>query len=134
MPRFYFHLRSPKGVEQDDTGLEFAGLEDAYLEACRTIPELSADFAREERNPARYAFEITDPAGSFLMDVPFTEVLDRGRKPVAPFTAARLQKAAAEVARTAYLINSIEEQRAALQITLAETRRLLAMSKQMRRA
>jgi hypothetical protein len=37
------------------------------------------------------------------------------------------------MARTAHLISAIEEQRAALQITLAETRRLLALSQRARR-
>jgi len=95
MPWFYFHLRGPKGLEPDDTGLEFAGIEAAYLEAYATIPELSADLASEEKNPARYAFEITDPGGELLMDVPFTEVLDRGRKRVSPSSAARFRIAAA---------------------------------------
>ena len=108
---------------------EFAGIEGAYLEACLTVPELSADLAREKKNPARYAFEITDPAGVLLMQVPFTEVLDRGRKPVAPSSARRSHKAAAEMARTAALIISINEERAALQVTLAETSRLLALSR-----
>ena len=130
MPLFYFHLRSPKGLEQDETGLEFADLETAYLEAYRTVPELGAEFARQEKNPARYAFEIADAAGLLLMEVPFTEVLDRGRKPVAPSSPRHLQGAVATMARTAYLITSIREERAALRATLAETKRLLAASKQ----
>lgn len=84
MPWFYFHLRTPRGLEPDDTGLEFAGIEAAYLEACASIPEISADLACEWKNPARYAFEIADPAGRLLMEVPFTEILDRGRKPDVP--------------------------------------------------
>lgn len=81
MPWFYFHLRTPQGLEPDDTGLELAGIEAAYLEACASIPEISADFACEGKNPARYSFEIADPAGRLLMEVPFTEILDRGCRP-----------------------------------------------------
>jgi hypothetical protein len=51
MPWFYFHLRGSKGLEPDDTGLEFAGIEAAYLEAYATIPELSADLASEGKKP-----------------------------------------------------------------------------------
>ena len=92
MPWFYFHLRTPQGLEPDDTGLEFAGIEAAYLEACASIPEISADLACEGKNPARYAFEITDPAGRPLMEVPFTEILDRGRRPNASPFRDRPQK------------------------------------------
>ena len=128
MPLFYFHLRGPKGLERDDVGLEFASLEVAYLEACRSVPTMGAELAHTEKNPARYAFEITDASGALLMEVPFTEVLDRGRKPVAP-ASVQVRSAAAEMARTAYLIGAINEERAAVRATLAETKRLLALTK-----
>jgi hypothetical protein len=92
MPWFYFHLRTPRGLEPDDTGLEFAGIEAAYLEACASIPEISADLAREWKNPARYSFEIADPAGKLLIEVPFTEILDRGCKPDAASSPDRSRK------------------------------------------
>ena len=132
MPWFYFHLRTPTVLERDDTGLEFAGIEVAYLEACHSVPEMSADLVRQKVNPARYAFEIADAAGTLLMEVPFSEVLDRSRRPVPRLTATRARKAAAEMERTAHLITSINEERAALQVTLAETRRLLALSRNAR--
>jgi hypothetical protein len=134
MPLFYFHLRTPEKLERDDTGLEFSGTEVAYLEACRTVPEMSADLVRRNRNPARYAFEITDAGDRLVMEVPFTEVLDRGRKPAVPSAARLLRTATAEMARTAYLISAIDEERAALQVTLAETRRLLRLSRQVSEA
>jgi hypothetical protein len=132
MPWFYFHLRGPEGLERDDIGLELANVEAAYLGACQSVPGMSAELIFETANPMRYAFEITDASGGLLMEVPFTEVLDRGRKPTAPRSALR-RRGAAEMVRTARLISSLEEQRAALQITLAETRRLLALSRQARR-
>ncbi|MBP1182105.1 DUF6894 family protein [Methylobacterium sp. PvR107] len=133
MPLFYFHLRGPNGLERDDVGLELPCVDAAYLGACRAVPGMSADLAREETNPARYAFEITDACGNLLMDVPFTEVLDRGHKPAAPGSGARRGKAAVEMARTASLIFSIREEHAALQVTLTETRRLLALSRKLGR-
>ena len=84
MPRFFFHLRSPAGTERDDVGLEFADLETAYLDACATIPAMSADLVRENADPSRHVFEITDEADRVLMTVPFLEILDRGRKPRKP--------------------------------------------------
>lgn len=82
MPLFFFHLRTPKGFERDDTGLECADLEAAYLEAYQSIPELSAEFFRHGRNPMEYVFEITDVMGTLLFEMPFTETLrERGRPP-----------------------------------------------------
>jgi hypothetical protein len=59
VPWFYFHLRSPVGLERDEIGLEFASIEAAYLEACRTVPAMSAELVYEKLNPLRYGFEIT---------------------------------------------------------------------------
>lgn len=109
MPRFYFHLRGLKGLERDDIGLELANVEAAYLGACQAVPGMSTDLIYETANPTRYAFEITGASGDLLIEVPFTEVLDRGRKPIAPRSALR-RRAAAEMARTAHLISSIEQQ------------------------
>ncbi|MHB2210787.1 DUF6894 family protein [Methylobacterium sp. CM6257] len=134
MPLFYFHLHGPRGLERDDAGLELSGIEAAYLEAYRAVPAMSADLAQGKENPARYAFEIADASGNMLMEVPFTEVLDCGRKPVPPSTAAQVRDAAVEMARTAYLISAIREERAALRATLAETRRLLALSRRVGQA
>ncbi len=126
MPRFYFHLRTPAGRDNDDVGLELVGVEAAYLEACRSVPDMSAELVQAGANPARYAFDITDPGGNLLMEVPFPEVLDRGRRPTLPVCAAQLRKAEAEMARTARLISAIREEQAALHATLTETWRLLA--------
>lgn len=133
MPRFYFHLRTPAGRDEDDIGLELAGIEAAYLEAHRAVPALSAELAYEEADPARYAFEITDASGNLLMEVPFAEVLDRRRKAIPPPSAARSRRAACEMERTANLITAIGKERAALQTTLAETRRLMALSRHVSR-
>lgn len=126
MPWFYFHLRGPKGLERDDTGLDLAGIEAAYLEAYRTVPGLGADLTAQEMNPARYAFEITDGSDLLLMEVPFAEVLDRGRKPVSLRSTEQKQAAAVQMARAAYLINALREEHAATRDKLAETFRLLA--------
>ena len=42
MPRYFFHLRTAAGLEDDELGLEFPGLEAAYLDACRAIPEMAS--------------------------------------------------------------------------------------------
>lgn len=126
MPLFYFHLRNPQGLNRDQIGLEFPSVEAAYLEACHTVPEISADLVRKKANPARYAFEITDEDDRLLMEVPFAEVLDRGRKPAPPPTTAQLQAAVAQVERSAKLISALRKEHADTRDKLAETRRLLA--------
>lgn len=86
MPRYFFHLRTPHGLERDDTGLDFAALEDAYLEACEAIPSLAADALRNRQHPTDYAFHISDASGRTLLDVPFTEMVARPLEAVAPAT------------------------------------------------
>ncbi|WP_425543191.1 DUF6894 family protein, partial [Methylorubrum aminovorans] len=43
MPIFFFDVRCPMGLEPDETGLEFANAEVAYLKACEAIPDLTAE-------------------------------------------------------------------------------------------
>ena len=130
MPHFYFHLRTPAGWERDDTGLDFVGLEAAYLEACLTIPDMGADLVKRRRNPLPYTFEIADEAGQLLMEVPFSEMLDNGHKPRRPVMPTLVQKAHAEMEWTVCLIATLIEERAALQTSHREMRELLARARQ----
>ncbi|MGX5776375.1 DUF6894 family protein [Methylorubrum zatmanii] len=125
MPLFYFHLRTPSGVEFDEIGLELAGIEAAYLEACRAIPGLCADLIHHQESPTRRSFEITDATGHLLLEVPFSEVLDGGDWPSRP------QKFSSRAEQTQYLIGAVREQQEAVEATLSETCRLL---EQMRKA
>lgn len=77
MPLFFFDLRSQCGCQCDDTGLEFASAEIAYMEACKAIPDLTAELARTGGSPQDYAFEVTDEAGRMLWRIPFSEILGR---------------------------------------------------------
>lgn len=81
MPLFFFDLRSHCGLQADDTGLEFASAEIAYIEACRAIPDLTAELARAGDSPRDYAFEINDEAGRLLWRIPFGEFLGRKDHP-----------------------------------------------------
>jgi hypothetical protein len=128
MPWFYFHLRGPKGLERDEIGLELASVEAAYLGAYRAVPGMSTDLIHEKADPFRYLFEITDADGTLLMEVPFTDVLDRERQPVAPSSAERFRKVRAEMECTRGLIRALREEQAALQLKLSETKQLLTAS------
>ena len=133
MPRFFFHLRTPAGLERDDIGLDLDGVERAYLDAYASIPAMGVDMLLEKANPYRYAFEIMDEGGNLLMEVPFSEALDEKKKPLPPDARRRWRKAKAEMERTARLIASLQDGRAALDATLAETMRLLAEAKKVSR-
>lgn len=77
MPLFHFHLRTPRGLERDDTGLDMASAEAAYLEACRAIPDLAIELLRAGESPGRYAFEVRNEVGQLVWQIGFHEVLGR---------------------------------------------------------
>ncbi|MGU3537648.1 DUF6894 family protein [Methylobacterium sp. A54F] len=123
MPLFYFHLRSGRSLNLDEFGLELDGLEAAYLEACRAIPDMARECVQANaRRPS--AFEITDAGGRLLMEVPFSEILDR--HPARPGPPALQRRAQAEVARSRRLRAALDLQLAALQETLHTTKALVA--------
>ncbi|WP_123834105.1 DUF6894 family protein [Methylobacterium currus] len=136
MPRFYFHLWTPIGVNKDHVGCEFASMEVAYLDAFDAIGTMTVDLMRQKANPRQYGFEITDITGKTLFDLPFAEYLDQGRRSVVPPTSVGMQRTADELRRRQEaaahallryrtLQIALEEQRAALQENLADTKRLL---------
>lgn len=86
--------------------MEFPSLEAAYPEARHTVPEMGAELVRMTVNSARQAFQISDDSDAFLIEVPFSEILDRGHRPVPPFRAAQAA-AAVQLARSADLIDAL---------------------------
>ena len=81
--RYYFHLRVGDTLSSDELGLELPDLETAYLEAFRGAQEMWTELLAEGFDPFSRAFEIADADGRVLLTVPFREVLDRVRRPVA---------------------------------------------------
>ncbi len=75
MVRFFFHLRLGEQVEKDPRGLECADVHEAYLAACRAIPDLAAYFLARERDPNPLIIDIALADGTIVMEVPFEEVL-----------------------------------------------------------
>jgi hypothetical protein len=88
MPLFYFHLRTPDGLEEDKIGLSLSDLEDAHREVLLAIPDLTAEMMRIGRSPFRCVFEITDEKGQILMELPFAQMITRqaGRDAAVPGT------------------------------------------------
>lgn len=75
MPRFFFHLRTETVLELDRTGLDYPDIESAYLEACRSVPGLAAEFIAAGRDPMNFQFEIMRGDGQSMMEVPFREMV-----------------------------------------------------------
>ncbi len=73
MPRFFFHIRSPSGLEQDPQGLEFETLDDAIADARQAGAEILLDEAVEEARGQRHSsFEIVDDTGQVVAKVPIS--------------------------------------------------------------
>lgn len=98
MPLFFFHLRTPDGLDPDEDGLAMPDLDTAYLEACASIPDMAADLARAGLSPQPYAFIIADADGETLMEVPFAERLRDPKQKAAPNQTTRARRLSREIA------------------------------------
>ncbi|WP_267406938.1 hypothetical protein [Methylobacterium sp. GC_Met_1] len=98
MPLFFFHLRTPEGLDPDEDGLMLSDLETAYLEACASIPDMAADLARTGLSPMPYSFVIANAAGEALMEVPFAERLRDPRRLTRPDQHVRARRLSGEIA------------------------------------
>ena len=84
MPRFFFHLRGgPNSFSPDDMGLDFPDVEAAYLDAFQAAKDMAQEWLTKGQNPRDYVFEVVNAAGELVLELPFSEVLDRqsGRRP-----------------------------------------------------
>lgn len=131
MPLYYFHLRTPGGLEPDEEGVDCPDLETAYLEACRTIPSMAADLVRRGLSPMQHAFAITDAQGAPLLEVPFAEMLRDAGKPRRPpppnacdqtMTASERAQASLTSKHTRTLIASVRAQVEALHEQMQRSR------------
>ena len=122
MPQFYFHLRTPRGLERDQFGLQQPSLDEAYLEACRAIPELCVDLLHEGIAPLACAFVICDAAEAELMEVPFSERLHDGRRPARTNAMPEQLECLAEVRKGRMLVAEMRAQVSEMRASAAEMR------------
>lgn len=125
MPLFFFHLRTARGLEEDEAGAPFPDVEAAYIDVCRAIPEMLEELLGEGHDPMRCAFEIADERGRLLMDVPFAERLTRAAARPRP-EAARAPDHAAMLDAVSSLSASTAARARALHRSIVETRREVA--------
>jgi hypothetical protein len=85
MPRFFFDFRQAGDCIPDPEGMEFANVEEAYLEAFNGAQEMWSTLLKQRSDPRRCRFEVSDASHNMLFVFPFQEVLEccQGRDPVA---------------------------------------------------
>jgi hypothetical protein len=82
MPVYFFDLIGPSSHVTDDVGIDFGDADIAYLEARRSIIDLSSEMVRDQIDPHQFRFEIRDEAG-LITELRFLEVLRPIQKPPA---------------------------------------------------
>lgn len=126
MPLFYFNFRDENELLPDANGIEFASIEEAYLEAFQGAQQMWAEMLQKRKDPMRCAFEIADAGGSVLMVLPFSEVLETctGNGPSKP--KRRHKSVRTNVDRSKQLRIDVSNELGLLQNTLCATKKLLA--------
>jgi hypothetical protein len=120
MPRFFFNFASPGNYELDDIGGDFEDVESAYLDAHQAALEIAFEMLREHCDPTPYKFDIVDNLGRFLLDIPFSEVMRPGSRPV--HHSAILTKVRESLHRNKELQYEIRNQFAQTRVVLESAR------------
>jgi hypothetical protein len=76
MPRYFFDFRQGNEICTDREGIEFPGVEQAYLETYRAALDMWSDLLKQRRDPRRCAFEVRDEKRQLLFTLPLQEVVD----------------------------------------------------------
>lgn len=93
MPNFYFNLHRPDRTEEDNLGMSFHSLEEAYLAVYETMEIQAGDIIASRGNPFDCAYVISDERGVALMDIPFADLLSGKNMRVRPRADAIPKKA-----------------------------------------
>ena len=75
MRDFFFHLKAPRGLEGSVVPVSCEGPEQAFMEACRVIPQVAAEILRAGQDPMRCEFVIRNLKGEEMFTVPFSELI-----------------------------------------------------------
>lgn len=76
MPRYFFHLDSPRGRVTDPDGMEFDDPDRAWEAARDTARELMKAEPSSDVNWLTCSFVVTDAAGGIVFELPFSEVVE----------------------------------------------------------
>jgi len=94
----------------------------AYLEACRTIPDLCVDRLNAGTAELAGAFLICDADGTDPIEVPFNEQLNDGRRPGRPNPVPEALACLAEVRKGRRLVAEMRAQIAEMRASAAAMR------------
>ena len=132
MPKFHFNLISDSGgFTPDEVGLEFDTLDDAYLDVFRAILDISFDMLKARKDPHNHSFNIADPAGVVLLEVPFSEALRPSRlgKPAPAAPECLIETVSANRRRHRALKADLSDQLSRARLTVEATKLLLSRSR-----
>ena len=90
MPRFFFDFHQGADRRPDTEGIEFASVEQAYLEAVRAVQDMWSEFLRQRQDPRRCVFEICNDQHELLLVLPFREVMDSCTDRTVPLMRAKV--------------------------------------------
>jgi len=76
MPHYFFDFRQADVLTRDTIGIEFANVEQAYLEAFRAAQEMWSELLKQRQDPRRCMFEVRNTEGETLFLFPFQETVD----------------------------------------------------------
>lgn len=76
MPLFFFDFRQGADFIADAVGIEFANVEEAYLEVAKAVEEMWSELLIQRRDPRLCSFEVRNQSGDTLFIFPFEELLD----------------------------------------------------------
>jgi Domain of unknown function (DUF6894) len=129
MPRFYFHFRSQQGLSPDLDGVEFPGLNEAYIDAFRAATDLWRELLVERVDPRDYSFEIANADGQLLLVLPFAEVLNGTWRPKPARIFELIERAQQAASRSVDLTDQIWSQVLMAKRNLAQSLEVLRRSR-----
>jgi len=74
--RFFFHFCDGETSTRDELGLDFASVEEAYMEAISAARAMWPELLADRRDPRGCAFEIANGRGQVLFRLEFIELLE----------------------------------------------------------
>jgi uncharacterized protein DUF6894 len=79
MPWYFFDFRQGQDHCAGEQSIEFANVEQAYLEAFKAAEDMWSELLRQRRDPRRCVFEVRDERRELLFVLPFQEVIESCR-------------------------------------------------------
>jgi hypothetical protein len=76
MPRYYFHVKEPDGIINDEEGIDFETLDEVKKEAVTAAREVVSDLVLSGGEIGDKAFVVEDETGETVLTYPFRLALE----------------------------------------------------------